>query len=436
MSANGGLIQLVAFGTKKALLRQDFNGISYSEINIEKFGNLDKTHDLITPLYLIIDASEYDKELSIDNFHEHFTSTKIMIGTNAGYWSPETIFFLNVNLNFLTKLNPIKKIGDKFAIKLPIDSMFGKLIQTSKIAYEMANVPEKIRLSLCIEGIFLDTHVRQEYLCRYGGVVCLTLCSVPNIVSNKKIYYGYIVEPDNNYVGLFLEFDSEVKQIKIQYLDKMYCIDDLERMSDKLYYFSPSKLKFKDRDNLIKPPTIIPNTKITVVSDSEIVFHFTKKIVLQCSQLFTKILDKFDPEHNYLEDLDNNYSTLKTFSKTPVSLEKIFRSNVKTFSKCEINQKFIDENIVGSMKSIRFCECKFVPDVKIPKTVKTIMLEGCTEDLYNLPRKLKKLWLLDSANQTNLPFELKKIYLYGAVKNNSTTELTKVPYGCQVINIE
>lgn len=439
MSIEGSLLQLVAVRAQNSQLKNMYSKL-YSKmlINMNTYDNVHiiKDCDLYLPLFLSFNMK--DKEMNLSEFENLFVNTEISIFNKCN------CELIKLDFKFLMKLHPIQKICNKYVIKLPFSIMLGHInFLSCEINVRFINFPKNLEaeVELVSEKVFLELEEREKYSQNYNGQLMMMIENVNNLKVNcVKNYYQYYetkyceysynveIEKQNACIGLFLEFDSPVNELKLNYKNKEYALKDLEKISDRLYYFAPNGLKLSDKNNFIVKPSILPDSEIIIKTNKPVDFKYFKKTAFILHMFGCKRIDKIHIQEMCESDYYSNHQMYIKFSRSSEIIEKIYNLNVKDFANENVNQEFIYKNIKPEFTSVRFVDCVFDEEIIFPPYIKTLILENCQQDLTNLQEELTSIWLLNSVNQTNLPIGIKKIY-------SSNISNIKTPFGCKVIKI-
>ena len=118
----GALMQLVAIGVKDQHLKNKYSN-EYITIDFNNntfdFNNntldIPRNADLNIPLYL---SFEMKNNITLEEFNNLLIDAKVnlIVGNRKSY---------TIDLEFLSKLNPIKKVNDKFLVTLPFNFLLG-----------------------------------------------------------------------------------------------------------------------------------------------------------------------------------------------------------------------------------------------------------------------------------------------------------------------
>jgi hypothetical protein len=159
------------------------------------------------------------------------------------------------------------------------------------------------------------------------------------------------------------------------------------------------------------------------------IFDATGKILdIDNKKVFNIINDKIDSKSE-LQDSKKN-SCIDNWTKI---FKKILYLNIDLQDELqdELEDKLQDE--LQDYQIIRFVDCKEIfknpKYFTIPEHIEIVILEKISVDIINLPSTIKELWLINTVDQTNLPYNLQKLRLYNYTNQKYNM---KIPFGCIV----
>lgn len=430
---SGALMQLVAVGNQNQsfnnmycvdYLTHDFN---YNSLKILRNG------DLCIPLYL---SFEMKRDMDVNQFYEIISKSQIKLSLGS-------YECLNIELSFLSKLNPIKKVNDLFIIKLPFDLLIGHLALIS-LSFISADLIIDIetekrshieRITGMFEYIYQDTKERsvfaQHYI--YQKILVINSSNYNQIKSNDNLNYSdYIIDFEEpiDKIGIFIEADQEINSLNILFNDKKYGLSDCSIINYNLVYFSFNNLEYNDKENLSIELTTIQNLVISSqVSNLKFRLIQTKVIHYHSGFLFpySDIYKKYN-FCNFKQNLDYNMYT--KIVSVPVLINEFFGKKVYDFIKKNINDVLINTtlNTDPTISIVRFFDCTISTYFELPPNINIIIFEKCDFDLTNMSCNVSEVWLINSKEQSNLPYGLQKLRLFGKYD----VEYMKIPFGCEI----
>jgi len=420
---NGCLMQLASHCDIK-LNNMRFSN-SYEKINFdENILKINNDMDLVVPLYIIF---EMDNIQNKEEFIKNMENSIITI--SLGY-----LILLEIDINFLTKLNPIKIINNNFIIKLPIDILIGTIscITMPFSAYQIKIVCEynKIKnIFAIVEKIFLDMNERNIYMSNNIIQKKLLIKNMHTTNFNKEYNdYKYEITFDdiNNKLGFFIKSEDNINLINICVENKLYSLNNCQIISDKLIFFSFYNLKYNDIKN--KLINLINNNKTVYINSniSELKFYsYTFNIISYSNgsaNLYSIYNDYYEIYFNYIK----YNSCINISAKIP------FLFLIKNIKVHNFINEYIDQNTYNNcgkdIKILRLFNSSFSSKLLINDNITTLILENCKTEITNIPFNIKEIWLINSVQQTNLPIGLEKLKIY----NGDNNEKIKIPYGCQI----
>jgi hypothetical protein len=154
---SGALMQLVAVGLKNQHLQNIYSN-EYTTIDFNNNTlNIPRNADLNIPLYL---SFEMKNNITLEEFNELLIDEEVnfIVGNRKLY---------TIDLEFLSKLNPIKKVNDKFLVTLPFNLLLGHLnlvgLQFQHVAIHVTIFMKNIeKISGIFEYIYLDSYEKKR----------------------------------------------------------------------------------------------------------------------------------------------------------------------------------------------------------------------------------------------------------------------------------
>lgn len=428
----GSLIQLVAFGVQDVFFKKRYS-TEYLLVDFEKTKLLiQRTADLCIPLHIVITMK---KEMNSEDFVTLVSSSilKFFMGSNL---------LFEFNLEFLIKLNPIKKVNKSFIIKLPFDTLIGHIILISLqnlqcvMELQIANFEPIDKISALFEWIYLDTEERRTYA---QHIIYQKIFNVKRIESYKNYLffnnYSYKIDFDNNHnkLGFFIESEKEINSINILFDNKVRTLENCNIINNNLLYFSFNNLTFTDNKNMTVAPIKIINSIIVLSTSNNLKFY---------SHHFNINYYNYGMVHPYSQFYDtsdiciyqNNikYNMCNKITSNPIVITEIANQKVFDFINENVNNNLINDLIKDTNISIiRFFDCTVDSDIVLPSHINIIILEKCKIDFTNISFDVSEIWLIDSKEQTNLPFGLNKLRLFGKYDVANM----KIPFNCEIEHI-
>ena len=428
--AHGGLMQLAAIGAQNyALKNKDIYSTEYYTM---KFQNnkleILRNADLCIPLHIII---KMKNEMDSGVFSTLISNSSLKFFING-------LLFIDLGLTFLIKLNPIKKVNDSFIIKLPIDILIGHISQVS-LSCSMCNIKldteckEIDEISGLFEWILQDSAERRKYAQKIIYQKILYIKFITSVKNNdKNDSYNYRINFDNepNKLGFFIESENKIKTLDILLENKSYALKNCSVINDKLLYLSFNNLTYENKQNLSVTPIKIMNIVVVNSMSDDLKFYSHSCNIVNYRNghmyQFSQIYSNYDL-CNCKNDV--KYNMYKNIMDESIVINEIKNKKVCNFQNTNVNNYSI-QHIMNdvSFSIIRLVKCTVDLDLLLPPHINTIILENCKTDFTNIPYHINKVWLIRSAQQTNLPVGLKKLRLFGDydVKN------MKLPFNCEV----
>jgi len=159
------------------------------------------------------------------------------------------------NFSFLMELNEVKKVGNRFAIKIPHDHTIDEIILIAlaraplKLNLHITNISVISAINLYIDYIYYDREQRVQFDDNVHNILIQDIqeCGILNVENNKTHYKLNLHDNSHRTKGYFIEGDiSKIKSFCIrmngydrfdeydQMAMQLYC----HHISDNLIYFS------------------------------------------------------------------------------------------------------------------------------------------------------------------------------------------------------
>jgi hypothetical protein len=479
---SGALMQLCCRGVQTKHMQNEYS-VEYLSIDFfNKRHIIARLADICIPLYLEIEMKD---NIDISDFYTLINDSKINLLFSG-------ISFCSINLKFLSKIYPIKIVKNSFIIKLPFDLLLGNIIlvaSCTEVSMVIDIEDSQIKkLSAIYEYIYHECNIRNEYAksCILQQAINITSIKYITTQSISNNYYYNIkimnLHKHKYKLGFFIESEQEISELNIFFNEKTYELKDCEIINYNLVYFSFNNLKYNDKNNLLVNPIEINNEIFITSKNHDLKFHLMIRENYKYSfgaitPFFNHIyLNENDIKHNFCiktskhkpnitdiynnkyfvqNDTDPKYNNIYYFISTDVNNYLINNTllncssiSIVRFINCKINPDIIlptnintvifenyDVNFTNifllncpNIFSVRYINCQIIPNMILPTNINTIIFEDCNIDFTNFSDNITTLWLLNSKEQSNLPYGLSKIKLYG----NYDMDKMKIPFGCKI----
>ena len=423
-------MQLIAIGLKDQHLKNKYS----NEYVTIQFNNdilvIPRNADLNIPLYL---SFEMKDNITLEEFNELLIDAKVNLKVG-------NIKLYTIDLEFLSRLNPIKKLNGKvnnsfFLVTLPFNFLLGHLnlvalpfnSVTINVTINMEYIQE---ISGIFEYIYIDSNERKNYANKYIYQKILNLRKINddevNVVNGN---YNLDLKTSNG-LGIFICLEKQTENIEITIDDKIYNFNDCKIINGNLIYFSFNNLDYKDKKNLLVKTEKINNITISL-DNSNAKFYIVKTSFINYnSGILLPFYDIYGPNILNIKDEIMKFNMNIKMMDKAIEINEIYGMKVCNF----IGKKVTNELLINSsyylsqFKIVRFCNCTIELNTQIPDFVEIIIMENTRSDLTNLSYSLKELWLINSIEQTNIPITLNKLRLFG----NYHLDKMKIPFGCEV----
>jgi hypothetical protein len=424
------IFHLVTCGTANNNFKLSANDYIYEKFDNQKL-KLQRHADLVIPLYLVFTT---EKDLSIAEFEKVLKDMSILLKINK-------YIYYRLSLSFISKFNIIKKSNGNYILKLPFDFLIGNFfivsMSFSSICMEIINKHEIINdISAILEYIYVDTNERRIYMANlYQHALNIKKMCYESKLYENGLYEYNIIDNDNdkyydNVFGIFIESNEyKIKKLKIFYNNNNYALEDCELISDSLIYFSFNKNKLSSERTI--QTNLNKNENLFVYCDlSDLNIYKYKKEIWKYSNGILQN-DTYTYKTNDMITINQlNYNSnifLTTIPKFPIYLykTKILSFYCQNITTNDLKYDNLEDII------IQFYDCKINLDTIIPKNVNHIIFENYKEDFVNLPNHITIVWLINSQEQSNLPYSLEKLKLYGKYDFDKM----KIPFGCEIEQI-
>lgn len=421
---SGALMQLVAVGISNQHLTNKYSNeyvtLDFTDDTLVILRNA----DLNIPLYLSFKMKE---NITLEEFNELLIDAKVNMKVG-------NIKLYTIDLEFLSKLNPIKKVNNSFIVTLPFNFLLGHLNLVGLVFnYVIINVKinmENIeQISGIFENIYMDTNERQEYA--YKNIY-------QKILNLKKINYNNVNNINGNYdldlktsdgLGIFICLDKPIENIQITINDKIYNFNDCQIINGELIYFSFNKLDYKEKKNFLVKTEKINNIAISLDNSNAKFYILKTSFINYNSGMLFPFYDIYGSNVLNIKDDNFKYNMYIEMMDKAIEINKIYGMNVCNFIGKKVTNEIINSSYYfGNFKIFRFCDCTIELNTQIPDFVEIIIMENTHSDLTNLSYSLKELWLINSIEQSNIPITLNKLRLFG----NYNLDKMKIPFGCEV----
>jgi len=419
-------MQLVAVGLNNQHLK---NIYSNEYITIDFNNNtldIPRNADLNIPLYL---SFEMKNNITLEEFNDLLIDAKVnlIVGNRKLY---------TIDLVFLSKLNPIKKVNNKFLVTLPFNFLLGHLnlvgLQFQQVTINVTINMENIeKISGIFEYIYMDSNERKDYASKYIYQKNLALRKINDVeVNYVNGNFNYKLDLKTNYgLGIFICLENQTENIEIKIDDKIYNFKDCEIINNNLVYFSFNNLGYKDKKNFIVETGKI-NEIIISLNNSNAKFYILKTSYINYnSGMLFPFHDIYGPNILNVKDENMKYNMHIEMMNKQIEINEINGMKV-----CNFIGKKVTNQLIGSsyyyknFKIYRFCNCTMETNIQIPDFIEIIIMENTYSDLINLPYSIKEIWLINSIEQTNIPITLNKLRLFGKYD----LDKMKIPFGCEV----
>lgn len=424
----GALLQLVAVGEIDKCFpnkySNDYDTIDFNNdtLTIQRFP------DLAVPLYL---SFEMKDDKTLEEFNDLLIEAKVnLIVFNRKLYT--------IDLEFLSKLNPIKKVNNSFLVTLPFNFLLGHLNLVSLLNHQVTinvsiNMMHIKKIAGIFEFIFLNILERRDYF-KIIYQKILNLRKINDFEQNclNGNYYYNLDCKTNNALGTFICLEKKTENIQIKIDDKTYYFNDCQKINDNLVYFSFNNLDYKDKKNLLVKTEKI--NKITIsLDDSNAKFYILKTSCIYYNYgILIPYHDIYGPNILNFKDEKIKYNMHIKIMDNIIKINEINGMKVCNFIGKNVTNEIIKSSYYFDyfdyFKIFRFCNCKIEMNIEIPDSIEIIIMENSYFDLTNLPYSVKELWLIYSAEQTNIPITLNKLRLFG----NYNLEKMKIPFDCEV----
>ena len=286
------------------------------------------------------------------------------------------------------------------------------------------------------EWIYQDTEERRPYA---QHIIYQKIFNVKRIESYKNYLffnnYSYKIDFDNNHnkLGFFIESEKEINSINILFDNKVRTLENCNIINNNLLYFSFNNLTFTDKKNMTVAPVKILNS-ITVCSTSNNLKFYSH--FFNINYYHTGMIHPYSQFYG-ISDMciyPNNikYNMCNKITSGHIIIREIANQKVFDFFNENVNNNLINDLIKDTNISIiRFFDCSVDSDVVLPSHINIIILETCKIDFTNISFDVSEIWLINSKEQTNLPFGLNKLRLFGKYDIANM----KIPFNCEVEHI-
>jgi len=427
---SGALMQLAAVGLSNQHLK---NKYSNEYVTID-FNNdtlvIPRNADLNIPLYL---SFEMKDNITLEEFNKLLIDTKVNLKVG-------NIKLYTIDLEFLSRLNPIKKVNNSFIVTLPFNFLLGNLnlvgLSFNSVTINVTINMEYIEnISGIFQYIYIDTNERNDYANKIIYQKILNLKKINDDEVNDVNYVNYVNGNYNldlktsNGLGIFICLEKKTENIQIRIDDKTYNFNDCQIINDNLIYFSFTPLDYKDKKNFLVKTEKINNITIFLDKSNAKFYILKTSFINYNSGMLLPFYDIYGPNVLNIKDEIFKYNMYIEMMDKIIEINEIYGMKVCNFIGKKVTNELINSSYYfGNFKIFRFCNCTIELNTQIPDFIEIIIMENTRSDLTNLSYSLKELWLINSIEQTNIPITLNKLRLFG----NYNLDKMKIPFGCEV----